>query len=167
MLDCGTLDNDYNKKLMVDGFECNFCSITEFDYNAEECCQRMQDNLLSRYHGFILLYSIDDRRSFEEIFPFYEKILRVKDQNDARTIPIIVVGHKSDLNEKQRLVTWEEATKFTKSQKILYMEASSLQGINVTEVFSELAREIRRKHIEKENYHKPDGIRIKKDCLIC
>lgn len=53
--------------------------------------------------GFLLVYSITSRQSFEEIFTFQQQILRVKDRD---YFPIIVVGNKCDL-ESEREVTTE------------------------------------------------------------
>lgn len=44
--------------------------------------------------GFLLVYSIADRNSFEELEVFYEQILRVKDREH---FPMIVVGTKCDM----------------------------------------------------------------------
>lgn len=44
--------------------------------------------------GFLLVYSITSRQSFEEIMTFQQQILRVKDKD---YFPIIVVGNKCDL----------------------------------------------------------------------
>jgi GTPase KRas protein len=51
--------------------------------------------------GFLLVYSITSRQSFEEIMTFQQQILRVKDKD---YFPIIVVGNKCDL-ERERVVT--------------------------------------------------------------
>jgi GTPase KRas protein len=51
--------------------------------------------------GFLLIYSITSRQSFEEIMTFQQQILRVKDKD---YFPIIVVGNKCDL-EKERVVS--------------------------------------------------------------
>lgn len=51
--------------------------------------------------GFLLVYSINNRQSFEEIKTFQQQILRVKDKD---YFPIIVVGNKCDL-ESERKVT--------------------------------------------------------------
>ena len=53
--------------------------------------------------GFLLIYSITSRQSFEEIMTFQQQILRVKDKD---YFPIIVVGNKCDL-EKERVVSSE------------------------------------------------------------
>ena len=51
--------------------------------------------------GFLLIYSITSRQSFEEIMTFQQQILRVKDKD---YFPIIVVANKCDL-EKERVVS--------------------------------------------------------------
>jgi len=44
--------------------------------------------------GFLLVYSITDHASFQELEVFYEQILRVKDKD---YFPMVVVGTKCDL----------------------------------------------------------------------
>lgn len=51
--------------------------------------------------GFLLVYSINSRQSFEEILTFQQQILRVKDKD---YFPIIIVGNKCDL-DGERLVS--------------------------------------------------------------
>jgi len=50
--------------------------------------------------GFLLVYSIESRQSFNELEIFYQQILRMK---DSETFPMIIVGTKCDL-EYQRQV---------------------------------------------------------------
>ena len=50
--------------------------------------------------GFLLVYSIESRQSFNELEIFYQQILRMK---DSESFPIIIVGTKCDL-EFQRQV---------------------------------------------------------------
>lgn len=50
--------------------------------------------------GFLLVFSVTDYASFEEIFKFHRQILRVKDRDE---FPMLMVGNKSDL-EAQRVV---------------------------------------------------------------
>lgn len=44
--------------------------------------------------GFLLVYSIESRQSFNELEIFYQQILRMK---DSTTFPMIIVGTKCDL----------------------------------------------------------------------
>jgi GTPase KRas protein len=50
--------------------------------------------------GFLLVYSIESRQSFNELEIFYQQILRMK---DSASFPMIIVGTKCDL-EYQRQV---------------------------------------------------------------
>lgn len=50
--------------------------------------------------GFLLVYSITSRQSFEEIMTFQQQILRVKDKD---YFPIIVVGNKCDLDADRQV----------------------------------------------------------------
>ena len=51
--------------------------------------------------GFLLVFSVTDRTSFEEVSRFHKQILRVKDRDE---FPIMLVGNKSDL-QSQRVVS--------------------------------------------------------------
>lgn len=50
--------------------------------------------------GFLLVYSITSRQSYEEIMTFQQQILRVKDKD---YFPIIVVGNKCDLEGERQV----------------------------------------------------------------
>ena len=58
---------------------------------------------MRRGEGFILCYSITDRRSFDEVITHKELIDRVRCNED---IPIIITGNKCDLEEKRKVHTF-------------------------------------------------------------
>ena len=60
----------------------------------------MREQYMHTGEGFLLVYSIIDKNSFEEIPKFYKQILRVKDKTD---FPMILVANKADL-ESERVV---------------------------------------------------------------
>ena len=49
--------------------------------------------------GFLLVYSITDRSSFEEVQSFYNEVYRVKEDENRKNskIPIMIVGNKADM----------------------------------------------------------------------
>ena len=61
----------------------------------------MRDQYMRRGEGFIICYSITDRRSFQEAAEFKKLIERVRNTED---IPIVLVGNKYDL-EHMRVVS--------------------------------------------------------------
>jgi GTPase SAR1 family protein len=60
----------------------------------------MREQYMRTGEGFLLVYSITSRSSFEEIAGFRQQILRIK---DAESFPIVIIGNKCDL-EFQRQV---------------------------------------------------------------
>ena len=50
--------------------------------------------------GFLLVFSLSDRGSFEEVTKFHRQILRVKDREE---FPVLLVGNKADLNQQRRV----------------------------------------------------------------
>lgn len=71
------------------------------DTAGQEEYSAMREQYMRTGEGFLLIYSITSRQSFEEIMTFQQQILRVKDKD---YFPIIVVANKCDL-EKERVVT--------------------------------------------------------------
>ena len=60
----------------------------------------MREQYMRTGEGFLLVYSITSRQSFEEIMTFQQQILRVKDKD---YFPIIVVGNKCDLEHERQV----------------------------------------------------------------
>ena len=60
----------------------------------------MREQYMRTGEGFLLVYSITSRNSFEEISTFHQQILRVKDQD---SFPVIVVANKCDLEFERQV----------------------------------------------------------------
>ncbi len=99
----------------------------------------MREQYMRTGEGFILVYAIDSRSSFEEILQFQQQILRVKDKD---YFPCIVIGNKSDL-DSDRQVSTEEGQKLAKQFNCPFLEASAKRKINVEEAFYNLVRLIK------------------------
>jgi len=105
----------------------------------------MREQYMRTGEGFLLVYSITSRNSFEEISTFHQQILRVKDRD---TFPVIVVANKCDL-EYERQVGMNEGRDLAKHFGCRFIETSAKQRINVDEAFSQLVREIRKYNREQ------------------
>ncbi|KAF9553596.1 Ras GTPase [Lunasporangiospora selenospora] len=111
----------------------------------------MREQYMRTGEGFLLVYSITSRNSFEEISTFYQQILRVKDKD---FFPIILVANKCDL-EHERQVPTHEGRELAKQFNSRLIETSAKQRINVDESFYNLVREIRR--FNKETHSQSQG----------
>ena len=100
----------------------------------------MRDQYMRTGQGFILVYAITSRSSFDEIVTFKEQILRVKDKD---RVPMVLNGNKCDL-ESERQVTSSEGQDLAKSFGCPFYESSAKTRINVEESFFALVREIRK-----------------------
>jgi GTPase KRas protein len=117
----------------------------------------MREQYMRTGEGFLLVYSITSRNSFEEISTFHQQILRVKDKD---SFPVIVVANKCDLEYERQvgmngtppclppgggLITFpSEGRDLAKHFGCRFIETSAKQRINVDEAFSNLVREIRK-----------------------
>ena len=106
----------------------------------------MRDGYMRTREGFLLVYSITSRASFNEIEVFRKQILRVKDTDH---VPMFLVGNKCDL-ENERVVTTAELQERAKQWKCEYAETSALQRLNVQEAFFGCSRQIK-KYREEQN----------------
>jgi GTPase KRas len=117
----------------------------------------MREQYMRTGEGFLLVYSITSRQSFEEIQTFQQQILRVKDRD---YFPIIVVGNKCDLEGERQVSKQGICYSHTRSKLVLtvsiegeylakhfgckFIETSAKSRINVDNAFYDIVREIRR-----------------------
>merc|ERR1712151_1058980 len=132
-----TIEDSYRKQVTIDG---DPCLLDIPDTAGQEEYSAMRDQYMRTGQGFLAVYSITSRSSFDEIASFREQILRVKDKD---IVPLVVVGNKVDL-ENERMVSTVEGRDLAKSFSIPFMETSAKARINVEDAFYELVREIRR-----------------------
>ncbi len=118
------------------------------DTAGQEEYSAMREQYMRTGEGFLLVYSITSRQSFEEIMTFQQQILRVKDKD---YFPIILVGNKCDL-EGERQVSREEGAQLARQFGCKFIETSAKSRINVENAFYDLVREIRRYNREMSGY---------------
>ncbi|KAK7203268.1 ras protein [Myxozyma melibiosi] len=137
-----TIEDSYRKQCGIDG---EVALLDVLDTAGQEEYSAMREQYMRAGQGFLLVYSITSRSSFEEITSFQQQILRVKDKD---YFPIIVVGNKCDL-ETERQVSQQEGKQLAKQFQCGFIETSAKQRINVDEAFYNLVREIRRYNREQ------------------
>jgi small GTP-binding protein len=70
------------------------------DTAGQEEYSAMREQYMRTGEGFLLVYSITSRESYEEIRTFQQQILRVKDKD---VFPMVVVGNKLDLANERKV----------------------------------------------------------------
>lgn len=68
----------------------------------------MREQYMRTGEGFLLVYSITSRQSFDEISTFHQQICRVKDKDH---VPMVLVGNKVDLEEHREVPTHGKPTR--------------------------------------------------------
>ncbi|XP_030644806.1 ras-related and estrogen-regulated growth inhibitor isoform X2 [Chanos chanos] len=93
--------------------------------------------------GFVIVYDITDRVSFEEVAPLRGLLEEVK---KPKHVPLVLIGNKADL-EHARQVATEEGERLAADMACAFYECSACsdQGGGVAEAFHELCREVRRR----------------------
>ncbi|KAK1797761.1 hypothetical protein P4O66_008113 [Electrophorus voltai] len=120
-----TKADSYRKKVVLDGDEVQ---IDILDTAGQEDYAAIRDNYFRSGEGFLLVFSITEQESFTATAEFREQILRVKAEED--TIPLLLVGNKSDLEER-RQVSVEDGTAKAEDWHVQYVETSAKTRANV------------------------------------
>ena len=100
----------------------------------------MSDMQIKSRQGFLCVYSITSRESFEMLTTLREQILRVK---AGYKVPMILIGNKSDLTEERR-ISIEEGKEMAKSWNCPFFETSAKNCINVDESFFQIICEMKK-----------------------
>merc|ERR1712099_20136 len=96
-----TIEDSYRKQVVIDG---ETCLLDILDTAGQEEYSAMRDQYMRTGQGFLCVYSITNRSSFDEVAAFHNQILRVK---DAEQVPMVIVGNKLDLDSERTVPTKE------------------------------------------------------------
>jgi len=134
----------FRKEVEVDNCRC---VLEIVDTAGMDQFPSMRDLYIKNGHGFVLVYSLTNQRTFQEIKNFRDQVLRVKETEKA---PFVLVGNNLD-KESHREVPTVEGNALARSWNCPFIEASAKNGPNVNEVFAEIVRQINKKPKNKAN----------------
>jgi len=140
-----TIEDSYRKELVIDDEPA---MLDILDTAGQEEFSSMQDQWMRDGKGFLLVYNITSRATFDEVSVLYEKILRTK---DVSKVPLVLVGNKCDLKD-ERQVEYNEGAELAKQWSCGFFETSAKLKLNNEACFFELVRAIR-----SDNKKKPGG----------
>ncbi|CAH1385086.1 unnamed protein product [Tenebrio molitor] len=132
-----TIEDSYLQHVEVDG-QC--CILDVLDTAGQEEFSAMQEQYMRKGDGFLLVYSVTDKNSYENIINFHTQILRVKDRD---TYPMLLVANKVDLVHLRK-ITEEQGRELAHKLGIPYIETSAKDPpVNIDATFHEVVRIIR------------------------
>jgi len=146
-----TIEDSYRKQVNIDG---TVALLDILDTAGQEEFASMQDQWIREGKGFLLVYTITSKQSFDEMKKFHKSILRTK---DAEKVPLVIAGNKCDLrdtNDSTQVPT-SQGEELAKEWGCPFFETSAKDKINNEECFYEVVREIRK---AEEEIVKPNDV---------
>lgn len=146
-----TIEDSYRKQVVIDG---ETCLLDILDTAGQEEYSAMRDQYMRTGEGFLLVFAVNNAKSFEDISAYREQIKRVK---DAEEVPMVLVGNKCDL--PTRAVDMALAREAAKNYGIPFVETSAKTRMGVDDAFYTLVREIRKdkERRGRDKQKKPGG----------
>lgn len=131
-----TIEDSYRKDITVDG---ETVSLDILDTAGQEEYNAMREQYLRTGQGFLLVFSLTSKASFEEMQTIYKQIISAK--NNDSSFPVVVAGNKSDLAD-QIEVDIDSVKRFCNTRRVPLLLTSAKTRDNVDECFEQLARRI-------------------------
>lgn len=129
------------------------------DTAGQEEYVSLRDQWIRDGEGFVLVYSISSRASFQRIKKFYNQIQRVKESAATASptfpgspslssasygpAPVMLVGNKCD-RVTEREVSTQEGSALARELGCEFVEASAKNCVNVEKAFYDVVRQLRR-----------------------
>ncbi|KAJ3162840.1 Ras GTPase ras2 [Geranomyces michiganensis] len=119
-----TIEDSYRKQVVIDDQPC---ILEVLDTAGQEEYTALRDQWIRDGEGFILVYSITSRSTFERVERFKQQIHRVKDTD---TVPLMLIGNKCD-KVAEREVSKEEGQQMARRLHCDFLESSAKTCLNV------------------------------------
>ncbi|KAK1784860.1 hypothetical protein P4O66_018296 [Electrophorus voltai] len=153
----GEIESIYSNSVIVDGRQ-QTVNIWDSPYSQEGMSpdSTTLEKRLQWADGFILVYSICDRASFNNISKLLLSIKATKDYVGLEKVPVVIVGNKQDLQHR-RMVLSEEGWLLALSADCQFYEVSAAENYHsILMVFHGLVKSIRESRLAIK---KPAGIK--------
>jgi len=162
-----TLEDSYRKQTTVKDIACILDII---DTAGQDDFMAIRESYYKDGDGFLCVYDVTSRTTFQDVAEFYNAILRVK---DASSVPFMLVGNKADMEDKRK-ITKSEGEAMAKKLGCRFIETSAKARMNVDEMFAQLVEEImiskkgKEPEVAKETAPPTDSAPVKKrkHCLL-
>ena len=131
-----------------------------WDTAGQERFKSMSIQVIKNSDAVILVYAINDINSFNSLDMWLSKL---NDATDLSKKPIIIVGNKSDVNDRK--ITYEEGKKYAESKGYNFYETSAKSGEHVEEAFNDIFEQLYKtfeEEITGEKQYNAAGMAIEK-----
>ncbi|MCJ1373517.1 GTP-binding protein [Loxospora ochrophaea] len=142
-----TIENTFSKTVRHKGQDF----ITEIvDTAGQDEYSIMNSKHFIGIHGYMLVYSVASKQSFDMIQIIRDKILN---HLQVEWVPLVIVGNKSDLKSEQRQVSADQGRRLAEEFRCGFTEASARLNENVSQAFESMIAEIEK----SQNPGEPTG----------
>lgn len=155
-----TIEDSYRKQIEIDE---QIFHLEILDTAGTEQFALMRDLYLLNADGFVLVYAINSKSTFQEITEVYDQIVSVKGISPEQRLPAILVGNKSDLNENRK-ISYEEGENLARKLNCDFIEASAKNNININELFQNLVTKLY--YTFPQNKTNTVKAKDKKNCIV-
>jgi len=135
-----TIENTFSKSIKYNNVEYE-CDI--IDTAGQDEFTILNSKHAIGIHGYVLVYSVTSRKSFDMVQVVYDKIINFCGHN---SIPCVIVGSKTDIQaSKSRQVDSKEGQALANNVHAAWVETSAKQNNNVAKVFELCLGEIEKR----------------------
>jgi small GTP-binding protein len=133
------IEDSYRKQVEVDG---KYYTLDILDTAGQEEYSALRDTYMRTGDAFILIYSITDPSSFQEVSEIHEQLLRSLDEDD---VPVVLVASKCDLEEERSISKLEGQSLANSFGTCTFFESSAKKRVNVEVTFHSVVRLLNQK----------------------
>jgi GTPase KRas protein len=146
-----TIEDSYRRQLHIDD---RACVLDILDTAGQEEFGAMRDQYMRTGEGFLVVYDVTQRSTFDEMKVFHSQIQRV---TEVEKQAMVVAANKCDLPAHE--VSEAEGRAAVEAMGASFMMTSAKHRTNVDEAFCELVRQIDRRRNEAEGANGGKGKR--------
>jgi len=146
-----TIDNELTNIRLVDIY-----LPWEFEYD------HLRDQKIREAQGFVLVYSVTSRQSFEQVPMFYRRVLRIKRYPDT---PVLIVANKCD-RKSEREVTPEQGRELASNLNCRFYETSAKYDVNVDASMFDILQHTKRYRPERRSSTRTNKDKRNSDCVV-
>ena len=156
----GTFSSNYLATVGLDNFTKDevinnkTIRIKIWDTAGQERYKSLTKNFFRNAEGVMLVYDVTNYDTYENL-KFWMQSIKNNMSSDMGEIPIVIIGNKIDLNERE--VQFKEAEKFWKEQGYKYFETSAKTGENVEQTIKTLVEMVVKEKEKKEGNYNEDN----------